>query len=90
MLRLFLKQAGCEHIQCRASAVDFSAGTASHKSNVQNILTFYKLVQPLFVRLKLATQEELGRLYTQMEEYVMQEDFCAVDYFLTIWGRKPG
>lgn len=88
MLRLFLKQAGCEGIQCRASAVDFSAGTVSHKSNVQNILTFYKLVQPLFVRLKLATQEELGRLYAQMEEDALGEDFCAVDYFLTVWGRK--
>jgi ubiquinone/menaquinone biosynthesis C-methylase UbiE len=88
MLRLLLKQAGCEDIQCRASAVDFSAEAVGHESGVQNILTFHKLVQPLLVRLKLATQEELESLYAQMEKEVQADDFCAVDYFLTVWGRK--
>ena len=88
MLSLFLKRANYENIQQRAYAIDFSAGTAIHESNRQNLLIVYKLLQPLFVQMQLVSQQELDRLYEQMEEEIQAEDFCGIDYYLTVYGRK--
>ncbi len=88
MLRFLLRQAGCQQLQYQAHAIDYSSGTEAHESNVQNMLIFHKLYQPFLVQMQVASQEELQRLYEHMEEEVQAEDFCAVDYFLTVWGRK--
>ena len=63
-------------------------GTDLHQGNVQDHLVFHKLIQPFFVQMQVASQEELDHLYEQMEKEVQTEDFCAIDYFLTVWGRK--
>lgn len=88
MLRLLLKRAGYQDIQYRAHAVDFSTGAEAHESNVQNVLVVYKLIQPFFVQMQVATEEELQRLYMQIEEDMQKEDFCAIDYYLKVWGKK--
>ena len=88
MLRFLLRQAGCQQLQYQAHAIDYSSGTEAHESNVQNMLIFHKLYQPFLVQMQVASQEELQHLYEHMEEEVQAEDFCAVDYFLTVWGRK--
>ena len=88
VLRLLMRQAGYEAIQYRAHAVDYSAGTDIHESNAQVMLVTYKLLQPFFVQMQLATQEELEQLLEQTEKDMQAEDFCAVDYYLTVWGRK--
>ena len=83
-----MRQAGYQNLQHRAHAVDYSAGAESHESNVQNFLVFYKLFQPFLAQMQVATAEELQRIYEQMEEEMQSEDFCAIDYYLTVWGRK--
>ncbi len=88
VLRSLLRQAGYQDIQYRAHALDYSAGTELHEGNVQDHLVFHKLIQPFFVQTQVATQEELESLYAQMEEETQSEDFYAIDYFLTVWGRK--
>ena len=32
--------------------------------------------------------EELEQLHQQMEEEFQAEEFCGIDYYLTVWGRK--
>jgi ubiquinone/menaquinone biosynthesis C-methylase UbiE len=88
MLRLLLQQAGCQQINYHAHALDYSFGTEGYESNVHNMLVFHKLYQPFLVRMQVASQKELQRLYEQMEKEVQSKDFCAIDYFLTVWGRK--
>ena len=88
VLRLLLRRAGYEVIGHRAYAVDYSAGAELHESNVQNLLVVFKQVQPFFAQMQLATEEELQRLYEQMEEDLQTEDFCGIDFYLTVWGRK--
>ena len=88
ILRLLLQQAGYQDIECKAHAVDYSAGTDLHEGNVQDHLLFHKLIQPFFVQMQVATQEELDYLLEQMEAEVQAPDFCAIDYYLTVWGRK--
>lgn len=88
MLRRLLQKAGCQDLHYQAHAVDYSYGTEAHKSNVQNMLVFHKLYQPFLINMQVATQEELQLLYEQMEEEMQAEDFCAIDFFLTVWGHK--
>jgi hypothetical protein len=88
VLRLLMQQAGYEVLGYRAHAVDDSAGTELHDSNVQNYLVFHKLYQSFLLQMHVATQEELDSLYQQIEEDMQKDTFCAVDFFLTIWARK--
>jgi ubiquinone/menaquinone biosynthesis C-methylase UbiE len=90
ILRLLLRQAGYEDIAYQAHAVDYSVGAEAHDSNCQNTLVFHKLIQPFMVQMQVATLEELQRLYEQVEKDIQAEDFCAIDYFLTVRGRKAG
>lgn len=89
VLRLLLRRAGYQDIGQSAHVIDASTGTPAHEGTVQNYLVFYKLLQPFLVLMQVATQEELDLLFTQMEAEVEAEDFCAIDYYLTAWGRKP-
>lgn len=88
MLRLLLQRAGYEDIAYQAHAIDYSAGAAAHDSNCQNLLVFHKLIQPFLVQMRIATAEELQHLYEQVKKDIHAEDFCAIDYILTVWGRK--
>ena len=88
VLRFLMRRAGYQDIQHRAYAVDYSAGTEGYESGVQNYLVFYKLIQPFLVQMQAATEEELQYTYARMEEEMQAEDFCAFDYYLTVWGRK--
>jgi ubiquinone/menaquinone biosynthesis C-methylase UbiE len=88
VLRLLLRQAGYETIESRAYVVDYSAGAPYHESNVQNFLVFFKLFQPFLVQMQVATQAELDQCYDQMQEEMQGDDFCGIDYFLTVWGHK--
>ncbi|HEY7414014.1 MAG TPA: methyltransferase domain-containing protein [Ktedonobacteraceae bacterium] len=88
VLRLLMRQAGYQHIQHRACAVDYSVGTEDYESGIQNYLVFHKLVQPFLVQMQVATEEELQDVYAQLEEEMQAEDFCAFDYYLTVWGKR--
>jgi hypothetical protein len=88
VLRLLMRKAGFEAIASKAHVVDFSAGAEFHENNAQNMLVVYKQLQPFHEQMQLATQEELEELYKQMEADLQSEDFCAIDIFLTVWGRK--
>ena len=59
-----------------------------HEGYTQNVLIAYKLFQPFSVGMGVVTQEEYEALYEEMKKDMHTEDFCAVDYFLTVWGRK--
>jgi ubiquinone/menaquinone biosynthesis C-methylase UbiE len=89
VLRPLMQQAGYQVLGQRAHAVDYSAGTAAHQSNMQNLLVSYKLLQPFLLQMQVATQEELDQLHAQLEGELLADDFCAIDYYLTVWGRKP-
>jgi hypothetical protein len=36
--------------------------------------------------MNVSSQEELERLYEQAMSEMLEEDFCALWYFLTVWG----
>lgn len=89
MLGRFLRNAQFENIQHQAHVVEFSEGTENHMAMYQNWMIASKLVQPYLIKLGLGAQEELELLYQQMLTEMVADDFCAVWYFMSAWGRKP-
>lgn len=89
MLGRFLRDAGYLNIQRLSFAFDFSAGMEDHADSYQDLVVFYKLMQPMLVKAGAATQEELDQLYQQALKELQSPEFCGVWFFLTVWGEKP-
>jgi hypothetical protein len=39
--------------------------------------------------MKVTTKEEVEHLYEQAMNEMLEDDFCAIWYFLTAWGSAP-
>jgi len=89
MLNRFLRDAGCQNIQHKVLAINWSADTADHAPMVEDHLAILKLTQPFLLKLGIATQGEIDRLYREAEIQMHLDDFCALWYLYTIWGEKP-
>lgn len=88
MLRLLLRNAGCQNIQYKAHAVDFSAQTQLHMDGYQDFLIVYQLIQPFLVKMQVTTQEEIERIYQDMLTEMHGDDFAALWFYITVWGEK--
>lgn len=89
MLNRFLRNAGCTDIEYAAHAIDFSAGSEAHEEFFQDMMVGLQLLQPFLLKLKVITEAEIEQLYQQALAEVQADDFCAVLYYLSAWGRKP-
>lgn len=87
-LERFLREAGCSTIQKKAHVLTYSFGTDAHDSFCQDLMIFYKLIQPFFIGMKVATAEEVEQVYQQMLMEIQQEDFCAEHLLFTAWGKR--
>jgi SAM-dependent methyltransferase len=85
----FLRGVGCQNVQVRAYAIDFSGDTDAWGSLYRNYEILFKLGQPLLLKTGVATQEEVDQLYQQMLIEMHAQDFSGVWYFLSAWGTKP-
>lgn len=88
MLRQFLRQAGFDDLRCRGYAIDHSSGTPSHRSFYEDYQLLFKLGQPFLLQQGFATQQELDALYQQALCEMLADNFGALLYLLTAWGRK--
>ena len=89
MLGRFLRNAGFQHIQKKAHVIDFSSGEEAHTGFYQDLKLGFKLGQPFMVKRGATTQEELDRLYEQALDEMQSDEFCALWFLLTVWGKKP-
>jgi ubiquinone/menaquinone biosynthesis C-methylase UbiE len=88
-LQRLLQDAGFQNTQQVVYVTNFSAGMEAHTDLTQNFSTTYRLVQDFLRNAGVTTQEEVEQLYQQMEGEMRSEDFCAVGFYLTVWGKKP-
>jgi ubiquinone/menaquinone biosynthesis C-methylase UbiE len=88
MLGHFLRNAGLKNIQHMAHAIDFSSGSQYHDDMFQDVLVFYELVKPFLIEKGGTTEEEFAGLYQQLQLEKHSTDFCAVWYYLSVWGQK--
>lgn len=89
MLGSFLQQAQCRNIQQAAYVIDFSAGTAAHNSLYQNLMAFFKLVEPFLLNMGVTTSEEFDKLYHRMLDELALDSFRAISFILSVWGETP-
>ncbi len=90
MLGLFLRKAGFQHIQKKAHALDYSAGSEAYYSYYKDLSAMFPLLQPFLLRMGVvASQEEVERLYQTAMTEMISEDFCILGYALTVLGEKP-
>ncbi len=89
VLSRLLHEVGCQDIDHKAHVIDFSVWTEAHETMYQNCVIAFKLVQPFLMKMGVTTQEEADQKYQQMLIEMMMKDFCALWYYLTVWGRKP-
>ena len=89
MLGLFLHNAGCRNIQEKAYILNYSTGSKAHSNQYENLKMAAKLGQPFLLKMKAGTQEELNALYEQMLVEMIQSDFRALMYIVSVWGEKP-
>lgn len=89
LLSRFLLQAGFGSIKMVPHVLDFSIGTPAHEGYYENFTVANKLLQPFLVKMGIATQEELDRLYEHLLIEMRSDDFYALWYFLSAFGIKP-
>ena len=89
VLGLFLHNAGCRNIQEKTHILNYSTGSEAHTNQYENWKMAAKLAQPFLLKMKVSTQEELNALYEQMLVEMMQNDFRALMYIVSVWGEKP-
>ncbi|GHO42776.1 class I SAM-dependent methyltransferase [Ktedonospora formicarum] len=88
MLGKFLRDAGCQDIQHLTHGLDFSFGAELHQSQYENWRSGLYRLLPLLKRCNLTTDEDFGKLFEQMQQDLLAEDFRGIWYILTAWGHK--
>jgi hypothetical protein len=88
ILGSLLRDAGCINIKLASHAIDFSFGTAAYEGFRRDASVVFKLFQPFIIRMGVATQEELDRLYDQLLLEMLREDFRGLMLPLTALGEK--
>jgi ubiquinone/menaquinone biosynthesis C-methylase UbiE len=89
VLPRFFRKAGYQNIREQAHVLDFSQGAPAYNSQCENLRIALLLAQPFLVKVGATTDEEWQTLYNQAIMEMLDEDFCALGYFLSVWGEKP-
>lgn len=89
MFPYFFHQAGLTILGKMAHFTDFSLGSEAHESAYRDLAAAVKMLEPVVVKLQLATLEEWCDLYQKGLAEMYEEDFCGGWMSLTMWGCKP-
>jgi len=89
LLSNMLKKTGYSDVMRKAHTIDFSAGTGIHRAMFDNFMTGVQLIQGLLTKTGVATQAEAEELLQQQMIEMLSDDFCALWYYLSVWGIKP-
>jgi len=84
-----MRDAGFQGVQSRAHAMEHSAGTDAFEIWYQLYQITFKLLEPFFVGSGATTTEQFEQMYQQMLVEIQSEQFCGIELFLTVWGKKP-
>src|SRR5207245_595278 len=87
-LHSFLRDAGCQQIGQRAHVINFSFGTPAYESMYANCEIAFRQVHPFMIKMGVETPEAIEQSYQRMLLEMRLDDFCALWYYLTVWGQK--
>jgi len=89
MLPYFFRQAGLIIRGRRAHFIDCSFGTEMYEGFYHDGAAMFPLMEPMIVKMQLATPEEWRDLSQKALIEMREEDYCAGWPLLTVWGEKP-
>jgi ubiquinone/menaquinone biosynthesis C-methylase UbiE len=89
LLEHFLRKNGFQALGSKAHVLNYSNGTAQHRPMYEDWRLMLPLLEPFFISTKVAHQEEIEHLHEQALTEMLEEDFCGLWYFLTVWGEMP-
>ncbi len=90
MLGAFLENAGYQNVRHSSFAVDFSAGGDAHGYMYENAQIGFLLAIPFILKTNpSSSKEELTQLTNQMMQDMQSNEFRAIWYYLSAWGKKP-
>jgi ubiquinone/menaquinone biosynthesis C-methylase UbiE len=89
MLGSFLQEAGFQNSYLASHVLDFSYGTPAYESIYENWKTLYKSLQPFFLSMGVATQEEADEAYQQMHVEMFLETFRGLIFMVSAVGQQP-
>ena len=89
MFSYFFRQADLTILGKLAHFIDCSLGTKAHESTCQDMAMAVQMLEPLVVKLQLATLEEWRDICQKGLAEMYEEDFCGGWFSLTMWGSKP-
>jgi ubiquinone/menaquinone biosynthesis C-methylase UbiE len=88
LLEHFLMEVGCQDIQHKAHALNFSSWTPIQRAYFNNFMTAFRLLKPFLLKTKVTTDEEFEEVYSNAMIELMMEDFAGIWFYLTVWGHK--
>lgn len=68
--------------------INYSSGTPLHEAWQKDFLLFAKSVEPMLVKMGVATQEQLAALHRQHQREMSLRGFRGVLPMRTVWGKK--
>ncbi len=86
-LAQLLSQHGCQHVQTKASTLEYRAGTPEGEAFCKDIMLAFQTFRPFLQKWGCATQD-YEVIHQQAFNEVHQPDFHATWNFLTAWGSK--
>jgi len=89
MLEKLFKEAGYEHIQSSAYAINTSTGSEMHSVAMQTLINITNQLQPLIMRLLAVSQETFLETSLAAQEDMKQENYCCVTFHLSVVGTTP-
>ena len=89
VLPSLFRRSGYRDVDLRAYALDFSAHTRYWSGGYHNIQIISHLAQPLLTAFGLLNAEEAGKLAEQVNLEAQSDDFCAIQYYMTVYGKRP-
>jgi SAM-dependent methyltransferase len=87
LFRKFLRDAGFAPIQVQSHALEFSTGTAHHEMLLKDFQLGVHTAKPFLLKYGRISKEEYEAVLQQLWHDFQSEDFYAVVYGLSAWGR---
>jgi hypothetical protein len=69
--------------------MNYSASTPAFPAVIEDLDALMPLIEPALLREQIIDQDELAHLQTQVLAEMHTDEFYAIDFFQTVWGRKP-
>ena len=83
-----LIDAGFQDTLCFGHMINYSSGAPLHEEWKKDFLILSKGVQPMLVKMGVATQEHVDMLHQQQQIEMGLQNFHGILPMLTVWGRK--